>query len=142
MVSRHGRSRPTHCLCCRGEPWDQEAAFPPTVSPCTSAESFNVSGKGNNVETNCISKMCLLWEYFCFVKSFSFLLAWNEGRKLCGGGSNRYLKGQQLQRNRWVRLEDRENRENESQGDRERDFQICMTGPVKEDLGKCAWCHL
>lgn len=44
----------------RGEPWDQEAAFPPTVSPCTSAESFSVSGKGNNVETNRISKMCLL----------------------------------------------------------------------------------
>lgn len=32
--------------------------------------------------------------------------------------------------------------ENESQGDGERDFQICMTGPVKEGLGKCAWCHL
>lgn len=24
----------------------------------------------------------------------------------------------------------------------EKDFQICMTGPVKKGLGKCAWCHL
>lgn len=42
-----------------------------------------------------------------------------------------------------MRLEDGEkNLENEGQGDGERDFQVCMTGPMKKDLGKCAWCHL